>query len=202
MALRDIEWNYKAPVVRSDGSLLIEPNFPALKPGEKMDPNIMRLRLAKNKELPEILQDAGHLTPAEDRMIQYHNLKAGEGAFVGTAFNPVFTARLFDEKMIKERADTYARFIRVRGYISARPVGKVDGPSEYEIIHIKGPENSRGYSRGFTMNPQADAAGAALVTKALVENLEVDARISRDIYAIANDLTSAVAPQEDLDLLD
>jgi len=76
--LNPVKWNYKPPILLTDGSLLIEPQFGDIDEKKKdlSSSEIERItrnkRIAtlKNAEIPKLLYEPGELTKEEEKLIQ------------------------------------------------------------------------------------------------------------------------------------
>jgi len=135
-------FNYK-PAVEGLLRTTIEPNFAP--PGTGIRPPNSDLRIAKNSEIPLLLRVAGHLTPEEDRSIQYHHLKS-QPVYLGWPGAEVFECKFFETSEIKDgHPEVFDMMVELRKLLLRKKKGDTGGMSEFEKLMDYGVTEGKGY---------------------------------------------------------
>ncbi|KAJ8068880.1 hypothetical protein OCU04_002564 [Sclerotinia nivalis] len=189
-------FNYKAPIDKGGGKFLIEPNFSSSEPLNK------HLAIARNSEIPKLLRVKGALTEAENASMLYHHLKTNETAYLGTERNNRTTAGYLDPKSYHQKSPkAYAAAVKAQKLALQRDDKR---PSESKLEMILGGgrrANPRCYKLGFTVNPQALAAGSAPVNKFILENQAYVIDFLKSITEALIGPVETIVSAEELDLV-
>ncbi|CAD6444247.1 813c1d02-8d1a-4d9d-962f-d046a2cfa739 [Sclerotinia trifoliorum] len=189
-------FNYKAPIDKGDGRYLIEPNFSSSEPLNK------HLAIARNSEIPKLLTTKGALTEAENASMLYHHLKTNETVYLGTERNNRTTAGYLDPKSYHQKSPkAYAAAVKAQKMALQRDERR-PGESKLEMILGGGRRaNPRCYTLGFTVNPQALAAGSGPVNKAILANQAYVLEFLRSITEALIGPVETIVSTEELDLV-
>ncbi|KAF7865426.1 hypothetical protein EAF04_006402 [Stromatinia cepivora] len=189
-------FNYKAPVDKGDGKFLIGPNF------SSSDLLNKHLAIARNSEIPKLLTTKGALTEAENGSMLYHHLKTNEAVYLGTEKNNRTTAGYLDPKSYHQKSPkAYAAAVKAQKLALQRDEKR---PSESKLEMILGGgrrATPRCYKLGFTVNPQALAAGSAPVNKVILQNQAYVIDFLKSITEALIGSVETIVSAEELDLV-
>jgi len=191
------EFNFKAPVLHAGGQITIEPNFP------KSGPINKSLAIARNTEIPALLQETGEMTPAEDRQIQYHHLLSGQPVYVGRPGEEVFDCIFLDEQAIRSHVNVHAWMCELRQLLLRRSKDSKSKNSAFEMTMGNGSEaKTRCYTMGFSINPQETSIQTAAVNSTTVKNPSEVATVTRLVALITTALLEAYVTEDILRMLE
>lgn len=212
-----IKFNYSTPEIRSDGHLLIrslfEPVTEAIPRKAKNDKVLakkldteLKLRVAKNSEIPNILKAAGEFTEQEHLRIRYHRLISEQWTFVGNSSVSISTACWLDEKVVGCNEHIFKLFQSLREILLDESK-EVPGRSAFEVLLPYGDwqttsKPERSYRGGVTLNPQGADLMSAAVTRKVSQNPELVAKVSRTLAELADYFARHYCPEKELEIMD
>ncbi|KAG4429023.1 hypothetical protein IFR05_015496 [Cadophora sp. M221] len=196
-----VEYNYKYPVLQSDGTVIIEANF--------MDRNKenKQIMMAKNSEVPLELKLRGRLPDELDSRIQYRRCRSREPFFVQQRESKIYNGEFIGEEAIHAIPEVERSFNHLREMMFRRSEGKFPDQSEFEMI-LAGtggkfnPDGRRDYRLGFTQDQNSQIVQGCPINHRMIKNVDLIAEFHRETALIATKLLeSSGCPPDVLDLI-